>query len=109
MHRFDRRAALWTFLAELFLLGLSSWFAGLKECGPVPWSIVFFPMALIVFVKLPWSLPLLALIAVLIGLLWPRKMIYGTIVKIVFVIALIVAPAVTFIMVPSSGMPCDAV
>jgi len=66
-------------------------------------------MALIVFVKLPWSVPLLAVIDVLIGLLWPRKMLYRSLVKVVFVIALIVAPTVTFIVVPRSGMPCDAV
>ena len=109
MSRFDRRAALWAVLAMFSLVALLSLSTGLKECGPVPWIVVFLPMTLIVFVKFPWVLLIIAFITVSIGFLWPQRLVYRTLVKLLFVLALIAVPAVTFIVVPSSAQPCEGV
>lgn len=109
MVRLDRTAALLAAVAIVLLVELLGLSAGIKECGLNDMTIVSLGLVLIAYVKFPWLLLIIALIAGSIGLLWPKKPIYRTLIKLLFVITLIAAPVVTYIVVPSAGMPCGAI
>lgn len=72
-------------------------------------SFLFFFGAPIVFVNAPWTLLLIALVSILIGMLWKRRPFYRTMVKILFAIALVAVPAVTLVVVPASPVRCTAI
>jgi hypothetical protein len=109
MRRFDRGAALWAAAGMLLLVELLGLFAGIKECGPGGGTIAFLSLALITYVKFPWLLLVFALISASIGLLWRKQSLYRTLIIVMFVTALIAVPVVTYIVVPSAGVPCEAI
>lgn len=109
MKRFDRRAALWALLAILLLIALSSVFTDLKECGLASFSLVSVFLGAMIFVAFPWFLLVVALLAMLVGILWPRKPLYRTILKLLFAIAIVAVIIVPLIVVHSAGMPCEAI
>lgn len=109
MRGIDRGAALWAAAGMLLLVELLGLFAGIKECGPGAGTVGFLSLALITYVKFPWLLLVFALISTLIGLLSRKKALYRTLILVAFVAALIAVPVVTYMVVPSAGVPCEAI
>jgi hypothetical protein len=109
MNRFDRRAALLATLGMLFLVEVLALSAGVKECGFGALTLMFLPLALTIYYQFPWVLLIFALLSVSVGFLWPRKAPYRTLVKLLFVIALIAVPTATFIVAPHTGHACTAI
>lgn len=109
MSRFDRRAALLAALSMLFLVEVLAFCAGIKACGFGAQTLAFLPLALIIYYQFPWVLLIFALLSVSVGFLWPREALYRTLVKVLFVIALIAVPTLGFIVAPHTGRPCTPI
>ena len=102
----DWRVTLGAYLGMLLLVELLALVAGLKECGIHYPLIVFLFLAVNLYIRLPWVLLLMALIAISAGLLWRKRPLYLKAMWLLAAIALVALPIATYILVHSSGQEC---